>query len=123
MWAAGQLREGEKVIRRRPISASNIIGPPLFDLSHAQVWLFSLMCGGCSLSHDCGSLILACNCWMLCVLCFCPLQVSLHEGLMVAVSRAGSLELQTQLLEVRERHLQATCRFINLSQLPGLFFT
>lgn len=37
--------------------------------------------------------------------CSCFLQqVALHEGLMVSVSRAGSLELQTQLLEVRAEH-------------------
>lgn len=36
-------------------------------------------------------------------------QVALHEGLMVSVSRAGSLELQTQLLEVRMGHDCTLC--------------
>jgi len=44
-----------------------------------------------------GALVL---CWLWLWLWLCLLQVALHEGLMVSVSRAGSLELQTQLLEV-----------------------
>lgn len=104
LWAAGQLREGEKVGAPAAAAVSN----PRLACTHVCELKLQLLDSprffhSAQLSPTHPTRLNSAQ-------CSTRVQVALHEGLMVSVSRAGSLELQTQLLEVRTRRGCMLCR-------------